>query len=179
MAPGKNTQRRLRIKGPGQLVVEKAGQIPQFEDDEVLVRVAAVAINPFDSKSVDLSPSIGATPGCDYAGTVVSVGSKAKTGLQTGDRVCGWVFGNNPDRLDNGAFAEFTAAPADLVLRIPEHMSFEQASTVGVGIGTAGMALFHTLGLPLPLSTQGDKQFVLVNGGATATGTLAIQLLQL
>jgi hypothetical protein len=78
-----------------------------------------VAINSFDSKSADLSPSIGATVGCDYAGTVVTVSSsKAETELKADDRVCGWVFDNNPDRLDNGAFAEFTAAPADLLMRM-------------------------------------------------------------
>lgn len=179
MSIGKQRQKALKIIGPGQIAVEAAAQIPRLEDDEVLIRVAAVAINPFDSKSADLSPSIGATIGCDYAGTVHSISSKAKTELRIGDRVCGWVFGNNPDRLDNGAFAEFTAAPADLLMRIPEDMSFEEAATLGVGIATAGMVLYHTMQLPLPLATESNKEFVLVNGGATATGIIAIQLLRL
>jgi aspyridone synthetase trans-acting enoyl reductase len=179
MTSFKQTQKALKITAPGQFTVLDTAPVPQPEADEVLIQVAAVALNPFDAKSADLSPTVGATAGCDYAGTVIAIGSDASKHITVGDRVCGCVFGNNPDRTENGAFAEIVAAPTDLVLKIPEGVSFEQAATLGVGLSTAGMALYNSFRLPMPISSDGDGRCVLVNGGATATGTLAIQLLRL
>jgi hypothetical protein len=174
-----DTMKALKLADTGRMELKKTCDVPTFLDDEVLVQVAAIAINPFDSKSADLSPTIGATMGCDYAGVVIAVGSSLRKSLLVGDRVCGCVFGNNPDRLDNGAFAEILAAPADLTLRIPDGMTFQKAATLGIGISTTGLALYHILGLPLPSIQPPRGDYVLVNGGATATGTLAIQLLRL
>ena len=59
-------------------------------------------------------------------------------------------------------------------MKIPENLSDEQAATLGVGITTVGQALYQSLGLPL----QGRKNHgatLLVYGGSTATGSLAIQ----
>jgi len=151
--------------------------VPSIEADEVLVQVIAVAINPFDGKSADLSPTIGATAGCDFAGIILAMGDSTEKAFTIGERVCGFVFGNNPERLDNGAFAEFVAAPADLLIRIPAATNFEVAATLGVGIATAGLVLYHELKLPLPESSKTQRGYVLVYGGSTATGTLAIQLL--
>jgi NADPH:quinone reductase-like Zn-dependent oxidoreductase len=63
---------------------------------------------------------------------------------------------------------------------IPEHMSFEEAATLGVGITTVGQTLYMTLGLPLPgeKPLEGET-FLLIYGGSTATGTLAIQFAKL
>jgi len=71
-------------------------------------------------------------------------------------------------------------------MHIPDNVSFEAAATTGVGIGTTGYALYKVLGLPLPDST-GSTHFnktevsdtVLIYGGSTATGSLAIQLAKL
>ncbi|KAL1962730.1 hypothetical protein VTN77DRAFT_9274 [Rasamsonia byssochlamydoides] len=173
------TQKTLKITKPGQIEPVPFSAIPQIGPDEVLVQVAYVAINPFDGKSADLSPTVGATVGCDFAGKVVALGSAVTRDFSIGDRVCGCVFGNNPDRLQNGAFAEFVAAPADLLLKIPPQMSFQAAATLGVGVATVGMALYHAMKLRLPGSPATGPCYVLVYGGATATGTLAIQMLQL
>lgn len=65
--------------------------------------------------------------------------------------------------------------------RIPEGMSFEDASTLGVAITADGQALYHTLGLPLPNRdppVEGSP-YLLVYGGSTSTGTIAIQLAKL
>jgi aspyridone synthetase trans-acting enoyl reductase len=169
----------LKLAGTGRMELKKTCDLPTFLDDEVLIQVMAIAINPFDSKSADLSPTIGATMGCDFAGVIIAVGSSLRKSVLVGDRVCGCIFGNNPDRLDNGAFAEILAAPADLTLRIPDGMTFQTAATLGIGISTTGLALYHILGLPLPSIQPSRSDYVLVNGGATATGTLAIQLLRL
>lgn len=172
-------QKALKIKGPGIVELTDSAAILQPKEDEVLVRVLCVAINPVDGKSTDLSPNPGATVGCDFSGKVVKIGNAVKQTFSLGDAVCGCVFGNNPDELDNGAFAEYVTAPGDLLFKIPSSMSFHTAATLGVGLVTVGMALYHNLKLPLPGSQPDKSEYVLVYGGGTATGTLAIQMLRL
>ena len=106
------------------------------------------------------------------------------------------MHGSNPIDLATGAFAEFVAADAALVCTLPEAMKWEQAATWGgIGWGTLGIALWENergLGRKWPWGQyrgkaeggkdghrRGKGEYVLVNGGATATGTLAVQLLRL
>lgn len=64
-------------------------------------------------------------------------------------------------------------------MHIPDGVSFEAAASVGAGIGTTGYALYYFLGLPLPDTKAANhtlqKQPILIYGGSTATGSLAIQ----
>lgn len=81
---------------------------------------------------------------------------------------------------EDGAFAEYALVRDGHIAKIPESLSFEETATLGVGITTVGQALYMTMGLPLP----GNKPakgvpFVLVYGGSSATGTLAIQYAKL
>lgn len=174
LIPG--SQRAVKVTGPGQFQVSLANAIPTVADDEVLVKVVAVAINPIDGKSAELSPTAGATSGCDFAGSVVQLGSNITKALKLGDRVCACIFGNNPERQDNGAFSEFVAVPADLVLKIPDSMSYQTAATLGVAVATVGMALYNSLKLPSPLSLKNESKYFLVYGASTAMGTMAIQM---
>lgn len=177
-------QKTLKVVGAGELEVVDNSAVPSIEADEVLVRVVAVATNPVDAKSSDLSPTSGATIGCDFAGEVVLVGAAVKNKqLSVGDRVCGLVFGNNPLRPDNGAFAEYVAAPGDLVFHIPRDMDFEQAATLPCGLATVGFGLYQYLGIPLPDQRAAGggngsaaPRYILIHGGGTATGTLLVQL---
>lgn len=173
------TQKALKISGAGKVDLAELSPVPQPKADEVLVRVIYVAINPVDAKSADLSPTPGATSGCDFSGELVAVGSAVKKALSVGDGVCGCVFGNNPDELNNGAFAEYVVVPGDLVFKIPPGISFPTAATLGVGLATVGMGLYQALKLPLPSLPAHRQQFVLVYGGGTATGTLAIQMIRM
>lgn len=93
------------------------------------------------------------------------------------------VHGMNALGPDIGAFAEYVGACADLLLKLPDTMSFEEGASLGTGVGTAVLGLFHELKLPISMEqlSKGDAsggEFVLVAGGATATGTRAIQLLK-
>lgn len=65
-------------------------------------------------------------------------------------------------------------------MKIPDGMTFEEAATLGTGIGTMGLALYHNLQVPgYPDRPAEVKKTVLVYGGSTASGTLALQLLAL
>lgn len=107
----------------------------------------------------------------------------AATGrLKLGDRVCGSADGMEGLRPQSGAFAEYASMDGGMALRMPDDMTFETGAGMGLRIATAGMALFHSMGISAELlkkPARGDEVFdVLVYGGATATGTLAIQLLK-
>jgi NADPH:quinone reductase-like Zn-dependent oxidoreductase len=60
-------------------------------------------------------------------------------------------------------------------MKVPEEMTFEDASTLGAGIITMGQSLYQSLGLPQPDDPAKEPIPLLIYGGSTATGTLAIQ----
>ncbi|OBT93212.1 hypothetical protein VE01_08819 [Pseudogymnoascus verrucosus] len=183
-------QNALVVAGPGQLSLHQDWPLPHVAPDMALVRTVAVAINPVDAKMLDYSPAVGAIHGYDFAGVVVALGSDAPHHLSIGDRVAGAVHGNNSLEPRVGAFAQYVGATAELLLRIPDTMTFEEASTLGIGLATAGLALFRELEIPVSIEDLIDRAgpdsdvtsnaaWVLVSGGSTATGTRAIQLLKL
>ena len=59
-------------------------------------------------------------------------------------------------------------------MKTPDNTTDEDASTLGVGISTVGQGLYQSLELPLPGSGKADIP-LLIYGGSTATGSLAIQ----
>jgi len=152
-------------------------EMPEPQDDMMLCKVFAVALNPADAKMVDFSATPGSVGGNDFAGEVVQTGTQV-TRFKTGDRIFAMAFGLNPTNKTTGAFGNYALATADLACNIPEWMSYEEASTLGVATGTAGTALFKTLNLPLPTNPAKKPFHVLVSGGATATGSIAIQLIK-
>jgi NADPH:quinone reductase-like Zn-dependent oxidoreductase len=91
----------------------------------------------------------------------------------------------NDLRPEYGCFAEYILIKGDMAARIPPQMSFEDAATLPCGIGTCGLGMYSPkhLGLPmlsLPLEekkTSGPT--ILIYGGSSATGTLAIQFAKL
>lgn len=83
----------ITIKAPGEAVVEDA-PIPKLRDDYILVKTAAVALNPTDWKHIDNMASPGAIVGCDYSGVVERVGSRVQNGIHPGDRVAGMIHGS-------------------------------------------------------------------------------------
>lgn len=155
--------------------------LPVLEDDMVLVRTKAIALNPIDAKMVGKLGTPGAVAGMDFAGDVVAIGKRAQTAapLRVGDRVCGAVPGMHSLTPRVGAFAAIVGAADITTLKIPEGMSYEQGASLGSGIGTIGLALFKSLRVPgSPLEPTEKPVDVLVYGGSSATGTLAIQLLK-
>lgn len=183
------TQLAVVAQGPGKVSLEQNVPVPVVHPGTALVKVAAVAINPADAKMLDYSAASGAIIGYDFAGTVVAVGDGVNN-ISVGDRVAGLVHGMNKLIPHVGAFCEYVGAYADLLLKIPDDMSFEEGASFGTGVATAALTLFSELGLPVgvdelskgePVTSEDrdEREIVLVAGGATATGTRAIQLLKL
>ncbi|KAJ3065233.1 hypothetical protein HDU99_004238, partial [Rhizoclosmatium hyalinum] len=156
--------------------------VPTLKDDNILVQTKAVALNPTDWKHIDYLASPGARVGCDYSGVVLAVGSKVTNGLKVGDRVWGLVHGSNAVDHEDGGFGEVITARGDIQSRIPDNLSFEEAAALGVGVFTVGQGLYQSLGLPLPSLENppaASDNYILIYGGSTATGALAIQYAKL
>lgn len=172
-----NSRKALICSPARKYVLVDDAAIPKLQPDMMLCRVAAVALNPADAKIIDYSPSPGSIGGEDFSGEVIRIGEKIKR-FKVGDRVCGFAFGLNSNDKTTGAFSEYVVAAEDLTCKIPPDMEFEAAATLPLAVGTAGLALYQHLGLPWLRAEVGNSSFVLVSGGATSTGVVAIQLLK-
>ena len=130
------------------------------------------------------------------SGIVEAVGGACKTDVRKGDRVygvchCANNVGSPPERPsgptltvpkdnpEDGSFAEFAMVKDGHLAKIPDSMSFEDTATLGVGVTTIGQALYLTLKLPLPTEPAKTPFPILIYGGSSATGTLAIQYAKL
>lgn len=151
--------------------------VPTLNDNEILIKVRAVALNPTDFKHIDAISPPGSIVGCDYVGEVSKIGNNAKMSWNIGDRVAGAVHGGLfPDR---GAFAEYLKSDSDLVWKVPDNMDDAAATTYGVSVVTAMLALNVRLGLPWldeKKTTTPLQQTIYVNAGATSAGLATIQL---
>ena len=143
---------------------------PVPEDNEVLVRVRAAAVNignwhvlrgiPYAMRpAVGLFKPKHEIPGLDLAGQVEAVGGSVKQ-FQPGDEVFGWC---------NGAFAEYACAEENNLLAKPSNLTLEQAAAVGDSAFTALNAV----------RDQGEVQpgqRVVINGASGGVGTFAVQI---
>lgn len=177
MAP---TQRAIVIRKRGVAELVNDRPLPQLRDDMILVKTVAVALNPADWKHIYLLvDEDGPLVGSDYAGVVEAVGSKVTKDFKKGDRVCGVVHGCNVLQHEDGAFAEHIVARADVQMKIPDNISFEDAATLGAGLVTVALGLYQKLGLALPTSPLKEPIPILIYGGSSASGALGIQFAKL
>ncbi|KAK9113759.1 hypothetical protein Syun_020556 [Stephania yunnanensis] len=155
------------------LKLDSSVSVPEVKEDQVLVKVAAAALNPVDFKrrlgkfKATDSP-LPTVPGYDVAGVVVKVGSQVKN-LKVGDEVYGDISEaalENPKQ--SGSLAEYTAVEEKLLALKPKNLGFFQAASLPLAIETAHEG-FERAGLS-------PGQSVLVLGGAGGVGSLAIQL---
>ncbi len=160
-----------RCYGPPDVLRLEDVAKPVPGDDDVLVRVHAAAVNPYDWHFMRGSPyimrlgsGIGAPKdtrlGVDFSGTVEAVGSNV-TKFKPGDE----VFGGR-----SGAFAEYVTVREDRAIALkPDNISFEEAASVGIAGITALQALRDEGRLQ-----PGQK--VLINGASGGVGTFAVQI---
>ena len=147
---------------------------PVPADDEVLVRVRATSVNPYDWHNMRGEPRVArlmpgglglrnpklSILGCDMAGQVEAVG-KDVTEFRPGDDVFAV--------LEQGGFAEYVSVPEGLLAPKPKNLSYAQAATVPMAAVTALLGL-RDAGRIQP----GQK--VLVNGASGGVGTFAVQI---
>ncbi|KAH6637832.1 chaperonin 10-like protein [Boeremia exigua] len=155
--------------------------VPEISDNEILVKVHAVALNATDYKHIDAISPPNCIVGCDYAGEVSKVGKGVATLWKVGDRVAGAVHGGL--YADRGSFAEFLKIDGDLAWKVPDTINNAAATTYGVSAVTAVLALCGRLGFPHieTLLEPNDKdkkeaQTIFVYAGSTSAGLSTIQL---
>ena len=142
--------------------------------DEVLVRVRATSVNPYDWHHMRGEPRVARLmPGTlglrapklrilggDMAGQVEAVGEDV-TEFRPGDDVFAL--------LEQGGFAEYVSVPERLLARKPGNLSYEQAAAVPIAATTALLGLRDVARIE-----PGQK--VLVNGASGGVGTFAVQI---
>ncbi|KAI1445303.1 GroES-like protein [Annulohypoxylon stygium] len=164
------------------LVVSHAVPIPCMTSPfHVLIRIIVVGLNPTDHKMVAHFYNEGNGMGCDFCGIVEKAGPSVS--IPIGTRVCGAVFPYGTTDIHNGAFSQRVVADSRRLLKVPEDWTDAQGAALGsVGWATACLSMsdpdaLGLVGLPSkPIETQDP---VLVYGGATATGLIAIQMLKI
>ena len=158
---------RIHRFGPPDVIVIDDIPKPQPGAGEVLVRVSAAGVGPWDAliregKS-EVSPQPPLILGSDLSGVVEAVGSGV-SGFNHGDDVYGLT---NPQFC--GAYAEYALAKSGMIARKPARLSHVEAASVPVVAVTAWQMLFDYARLQ-------DGQTALVLGAAGNVGAYAVQL---
>ncbi|KAI0742920.1 NAD-P-binding protein [Daedaleopsis nitida] len=179
--PQKTREYRLpKVDGFHNLTLQEAA-IPKLKSTEVLVKVHAVSLQYRDlivaKGQYPLGQKENPVPGSDMAGEIVALGEDVK-GWSAGERVCSnfstdHIFGDVTDEIKktglgapiDGVLTEYKVLPAHALVRIPEHLSYEEASTLPCAALTAYNALLG----PLPLK-GGDTVLVQGTGGVSIFG---------
>ena len=137
---------------------------PQAGEGEVVVKVAAAALNFFDTLIIagkyQLKPDFPFSPAAEFAGTVHSIGTGV-TAFTPGDRVMGYSA--------YGAARELVVAKASRLVRVPANLDFERAAGLSVTYGTTIHALKDRA-----MMQPGETLAVL--GAAGGVGLAAIEI---
>jgi NADPH2:quinone reductase len=155
----------IEISAPGGPEVLRLAErpVPVPGANEVLVRVAAAGVNRPDvlQRMGAYPPPPGASdlPGLEIAGTVILAGQGA--GHLEGSRVCALVAG--------GGYAQYCVAPAGICLPVPEVLRMTEAAAMPETLFTVWINLFER-----GFAADGDT--VLIHGGTSGIGTMAIKL---
>lgn len=140
--------------------------VPDLKEDEVLIKVIATTVNPFDIKvrkgqMQKLMPvELPYIPGSDAAGIIEAVGTKVNR-LKAGDKVFATASG--------GSYAEFLNVTEQLVALKPDSLSYEEAASLAVPLSTASTILMEAVKIQ-----SGQK--ILVHGAAGAVGSVVLQM---
>jgi len=135
-------------------------------DDEVLIKLAAITVNPFDIKVRSGSMQkmmplqLPYIPGSDVSGVIEEVGSKV-TRLKVADHVFGTTFG--------GAYAQYIAIKEAQVAIRPDNTSAAEAAALAVPLVTSYSLLIETAHLQ-----AGQK--VLIHGASGSVGSVLLQM---
>ncbi|MEU3781573.1 NADP-dependent oxidoreductase [Streptomyces sp900129855] len=153
--------------GGPEVLVHTETDVPEPGPGEVLLRVAGAGVNPGDAVlragGVPGLVTLPWTPGNDVSGVVERVG-EGVTRFAPGDEVYGMLAVTG-----RGAYAEFTAVPADALAAAPKNLDLVHAGAVPLVAFTAWQAL-----TVLARVRPGDR--VLIHAAAGGVGHVAVQL---
>ena len=159
----------VRVNAWGQPTQVEDIPQPRPASDEVLVRVHAASINPFDifvhAGYMQGMLSTPLTLGTDFAGEVVEVGSEISH-VKPGDAVYGLV------PMHSGTFAEYTVAKAHEVTHKPASLDFTQAA----GVPLSNLAAYQSL-FDLGQAKKGERVLIIddfLASGATILGLVRL-----
>ncbi len=142
-------------------------RVPQPAAGEYLIKVAAAGVNRPDvlqrKGRYPMPPGAPSIPGLEIAGAIVAVGDGGDATM-LGQPVCALVWG--------GGYAEYCVAPAGQCLPVPPALSMIEAAAIPETLFTVWSNLFERA-----YAVEGDT--VLVHGGTSGIGTMAIVLGQL
>ena len=155
--------------GPPSALTLHEVPVPTPGPSEVLIAIETAGIGIWDASIRDGSwrkpgrTRFPLVPGVDGAGTVVATGARVRR-VRVGDRVYAYEFGNP----QGGFYAEFAAAQAQHVGRVPKGLGLREAGAVA----TTGLTALQGIDA-LDLRAG---QTVLIFGASGAVGTIAVQL---
>lgn len=146
---------------------------PIPNDNQVLIKVKAIGINPVDTKvragtnAVAKTIQLPAILGWDVSGIIETCG-KDVLDFKPGDAVFGCI---GFPRLGK-TYAEFTVADSELLAKKPDNISFEEAAATPLAALTAYQAIHEHLKLQ-------PKQSILIQAAAGGVGHFAVQFAKL
>lgn len=158
--------RFIDIERPGgpDVLKMKRGALPTFDQDEVLIQVAAIGVNRPDilQREGRYPAPEGASPilGLEVAGFVAAVGRDAGP-WRVGQRVCALTNG--------GGYAEFVSVPSKQCLAVPEALDFVTAAALPEALFTVWSNVYERGAL-------GVGETLLIHGGSGGVGSIAIQM---
>ena len=144
-------------------------EIPTVSHRDVLVKIAAVSVNPIDTKVRKNEFPAGANGilGWDAVGEVVGLGEGVEH-FSLGDKV--WYAG---DLTRDGSNAQYQVVDERIISLAPSSLTDAEAAALPLTALTAWEMLFERFGL-----TQESSGNLLIIGGAGGVGSIAIQLLK-
>ncbi|SFL80509.1 zinc-dependent alcohol dehydrogenase family protein [Salibacterium qingdaonense] len=178
MAAQEGTMRSIRLEKEGSAdnLYTVTEPIPSAQRGEVVVRVKASSLNFRDLAMLKEEYPGGMKPDLiplsDGAGEIVEVGEGVRR-FQVGDRVAGnftkeWFSGRRPTYTEpygshsDGWLTEYKVMNPELLVEVPDHLTFEQAAT----LPCAGVTAWNALHGPSPLMA-GDTILTLGSGGVS------------
>lgn len=150
--------------GPEVLKLEEI-PTPRPAAGQVLVRIHAVGVNPYDTYMRNgvyaIKPPLPYTPGSDGAGVIEAVGEGVNK-IKKGDRV--YVA-----KTVTGAYAEYAVTLESQVHPLPDNITYAQGAGIWVPYGTAYHALYQC-------AKGRAGETILVHGGSGGVGIASVQL---
>ena len=153
------------LVGENESLVWTDVEMPQVSEEDVLVKIHAAGVNRADilQRQGKYPSPAGCPPwpGLEIAGEIVEKGKSVPEDINIGDRVCALLGG--------GGYAQYALVKHDMLIKIPDGVSYETAAAFPEAYATSYLNLFIEADL-----SEGD--FVYIAAGASGLATAAIPM---